>query len=244
MIAPVEACTPIHEPHASGRRLPTRRELNAHPARKLIHRGRSLAQGDIWLVPWPTGPLAVKDIGSRPLWWRRLAGRRALAHEARILKRLQGMAGVPRYFGMIDRDALAMEWMEGGRLPHRRHNDLTVEFFTRLKAIVREMHQRGVAHGDLRRKNILAGPDGRPCILDYTTSACVHTGLIRPLKRLIFRHMVLVDWFNILKIQSGYRPESLTPDEKRLLERPPLLLRLGRWIRQNIYRPFKRLRER
>lgn len=216
-----------------------RRELERNPSRRMIHRGRSMAQGDIWVVDSPEGPLAIKDISRQPWLWRALIGRRSLDREDRMLRRLQGLPGIPRYGGRIDADALCMEFLKADRLPHRKDSALTLDFFAQLKDTVHKMHQRGVAHGDLRRKNILVCENQKPYLIDFTTGVFLHTG-IRPVKRVMFRLISHVDTINILKIQRGYFPRSLTLAELRLMDRQPLLLQAGQFLRKRLYRPIKR----
>lgn len=206
----------------------------------MLHRGRSMAQGDIWLVDRPEGTLVIKDISRQPWIWRILLGRRSLDREDRMLRRLQSLPGIPKYFGRIDADAICMEYLQADRLPHRKDSTLNLAFFEQLKSTVKKMHERGVAHGDLRRKNILVCENQRPYIIDFTTAVFLHTG-IRPAKRVMYGLVSHVDKINILKIQKGYFPHSLTLAELRLMDRQPRLLQAGQFIRKRIYRPFKRL---
>ncbi len=159
-----------------------------------------------------------------------------LRREWARLERLQGIAGIPHLLGWVDEEAFAMEWITGERLPHLRHNYLEPVFFDRLAQLVADMHSRGVSHGDLRRKNILVDREQRPYLIDFATAMVARPG--RRGRRL-FDHLCEVDWLTVLKLKEYYVPEKLTEDEQRRLEDQPLILRMGRFVRKKIYRPFK-----
>ncbi len=66
---------------------------------------------------------------------------------------------------------LKMEWLEGETLSEyiekNRHNRKTmVEMATKFKALVEELHNRGISHGDLHDQNIMV-VDGELKVIDY-----------------------------------------------------------------------------
>jgi predicted Ser/Thr protein kinase len=203
-----------------------------------LHRGRSIAQPTIYLLRCNDTEFVLKDTMPCPRLVRWTFGRWVIQHEYRVCRRLGDIEGVPHVYGLLDDYAMVMERLEAERLPPLKGHSLTPEFFARLKRLVAAMHARGVAHGDLRRKNVLIGADGAPCIIDFATAFSLKS-LKNPLARLLFRHYCRVDDITILKIQKRYLPASLTEQEEARLAATPLYLRAGRLLRKKVYRPLK-----
>jgi len=199
------------------------------------HEGRSLGQADVCAYEIEGRRFVVKDFRPRPWLIRRGWGRWVLRREWNRLERLQGIVGIPRLLGWVDGDAFAMEWIVGERLPHSRHGVLEPPFFERLERLVAEMHARGVAHGDLRRKNVLADRDQRPYLIDFATAHLTGANFLR---RRLFERICRIDRLKIIELKADYCPNALTEDERRSLEDRPLSLRLGHFARKKLYRPF------
>ncbi len=145
---------------------------------------------------WPTLPdirlvhcrglcAVVKDWSSRGALRRFLQGRFMLAREEHFLSRLRGLPGIPRCFGRPDADSLAIEFLDGRPVSVVHPHEYPIGYWDRLDALVRAIHERGVAHGDLDQEdNILVLSDGSPALIDFgnaiTQSRC------SPLHRLLF----------------------------------------------------------
>jgi serine/threonine protein kinase len=121
--------------------------------------------------------VVVKDFGAdaRPL--RRLLGRALLRRELRAYRALVGHPAVPRVIASLDDCALVLEYRPGILLSRSLKGQLPGDFVERLREAIELMHQRGVAHLDLRhRSNILAGEDGRPVLIDFASAICFRPG--------------------------------------------------------------------
>ena len=208
-----------------------------------FHPARSSGQADVYYLLPPYDGWVLKDFSKRPLWMRVLMHRRILAREVRVLSALARMAGVPRLAGRVGADAIVMERLRAGRLPHWSTGVPSVEAFARIRAMVGEMHRRGWTHGDLRRKNILIDPEERPYLIDFATAFHAGPGA-GPLRRWIFRKLERVDLITLARIKRTYRPNNLTDEERALLDDQPLTLRLGRWLKRRVYRPLRVWRKR
>lgn len=206
-----------------------------------LHVGRSVAQANIDLIEVEGRRYVIKDFGGHHPFIQKLWGERIIAREWRVYKRLEGIDGVPRVLLKLDASAFIMEQVNGDRIPHRKESNLTPEFFKRLKRLVGEMHKRGITHGDLRRKNILVGPDSKPHLIDFAGAYCMKMSGFPGIRAAIFRRLKKVDELTILRIQSYMMPDSLTEKELRRLENIPWYLRLGRFFKKKIYRPFKHM---
>ena len=91
--------------------------------------------------------------------------------EVLLLGQLQGVEGVPLLHGAWGATGLLHEYVPGHVLRHKER--MPVLFFERLERLVLDVHARGVACGDLsRRDNILVREDGAPCLFDFQIGWC------------------------------------------------------------------------
>lgn len=218
--------------------LPFTRENVGRYIEAELHRGRSSAQPSIYLLRSNDEEYVLKDAMRCPPLIRWTFGRWVIQHEYRVYRRLRGIRGIPRVYGLLDDYALIMERLEARELPHLKENFLTPEFFARLKNLLSELHARGIAHGDLRRKNVLVNRDLEPCIIDFATAFSLK-GSAWWGARLLFRHYCKVDDITVLKMQKHYFRESLTREEEQRLAATPFYLRTGRFLKKKVYRPLK-----
>ncbi len=126
------------------------------------------ANPDVLVVRRQGEPLVVKDWGRRSAWVRALVAPWLARHEAAMLVRADGIAGVPRLRARIGRLALAMEYVEGRSLNRHAHGSaLPPTFFADLESILVQLAERGVAYLDLRSPtNVLITPNGTPALVD------------------------------------------------------------------------------
>ena len=156
--------------------------------KRCIHPGRSIAQCDIWEIEIDNRRYLLKDYGARHFLLRKTWGKYIIAKEIRIYQKLQGIVGIPRLVASVDDCGFVMEYLDATRLPKRKHNNLTPQFFKRLAELVDTVHQRNIAHGDLRRKNILVDTHMRPYLIDFATAFALQ-GNGNFVSRRIFRHL-------------------------------------------------------
>lgn len=212
---------------------------------KPLKKSRTWFTPDVILLTAPAGERYVlKDFTRRPGWARRLWCRASVHRETRAYQHLHDLGGVPALVTRLSRDSFVMSFLDASPLPRRRFRDVVgLEFFVQLDELLRQMHGRGVAHGDLRRKNILIRPDAQPCLIDFETAFCRGAGKIRTQ---IFEGVARIDRLTVLKIKGRYFPDQLTDEERILLNEAPWHLRAGRFLRKRIYGPVspKRLKKR
>ena len=233
---------PVH------RSLAARADLLSLPEDELVRRGRllhaaaSVANADIYLLE-EAGTLAVlKTFRRRPWLVRVCFSRWTLVHEYGILRGLAGLPGIPAVWGRVGRDSFLMDYIQGaGPLRNRREVAASdapdASFLAHLRSLVAAMHARGVSHGDLRRLNVMQGPDNQPYLIDFATALSAH-GPLAPLRRLIVGAVAKSDLFALAKLVASYHPDLLTEAERHRLEYIPWHLRLGRFYRKRIYGPF------
>lgn len=171
--------------------------------------------------------LAIKQPKGRGLAWTlRAAG---LRHEYRAYRRLDGLAGFPRCHGLYPGDRLVLDFIPGTPL-REAGLDRDDPFFERLLSLIRTMHARGVAHGDLKRKaNLLVDAQGRPIILDFGTATLRKDGS-RPINHRLFELMRQTDLNAWIKLKYGGYTE-LSERDAALFRRTRIERWLGRWRR-------------
>ena len=182
--------------------------------------------------------------------WRSL-----LRREQAVYARLDGIAGIPRSFGLVGNDALALQFIAGPSL--REHEARLADrdaFFARLLTTVDAMHAAGVAHGDLKRKdNIIVGPGEQPYLIDFGI-AVRRSAASASFNRFVFERLVQMDLNAWVKLKYGRRidasaePDVLSADDAALY-RPLLIERIARavrvpWQTLTLRRPRQRWRAR
>lgn len=218
--------------------------------------GRELGSGyqaSAHLYATSAGDVVVKTPHRRgPLrgLWRSL-----LKREHAVYARLDGIPGIPRSFGLVRDECLAIEFVAGPSL--REHEGRITDreaFFAKLLATVQAMHAAGVAHGDLKRKdNIIVGPGERPYLIDFgiATRRSARSALFN---RTVFEPLMQMDLNAWVKLKYGRRidtqaePNVLSPEDAARY-RPLLLERLARavrvpWQTITLRRPRQRWRAR
>ena len=207
------------------RRLPRRADLDGAGV-ETIHVGRPV-KARLLRLDLGEGPMVVKDFGHGS-WWVRLIGRLQIWTEQRAYRRLDGVQGIPRFFGRIDPYALAIEYIDGiplGTSPDRTHDGAAR--FKRLSRVVSEIHARGVVHWDLRAlRNVLIRPDGSIFVVDLAGAMSLRPGGF--LHGLLFRLLRLTDQSALLKWKWMLGAGELTTEESEFVERHRRLRRL--WI--------------
>jgi len=189
---------------------------------------RGWAKADIKKLSLNGLPAVLKDFSEKNVFVRML-GRFQMRREVRALERLDGIAGVPSYFGKQAPCGLLLEPMKGAPINQwrGRSQEQLVSMFQRLSELVAAIHARGVVHLDLRKyDNILVADEGAPSIIDFNASLCFRPGGL--VARLFFPMFSAVDRAGLLKWKEQFCPTAMTGDEIRLLRRMTRLRRL--WI--------------
>ena len=186
---------------------------------------RSLAQGENILAVSNQGTilhyqrdgldLIVKSAMGRGLV--RKARARTLIREHQAYLRMDGLAGVPRCYGMIDGHYLVIEFIHG--VSYREATWANRDrWFKEFLAVLRSIHQRGVSHGDLKSKsNIMVTADEKPCVIDFGT-AFVNKPGFHPVNNWLFKHGRRMDINAWVKHKYHGRYENIAGEDLELLD--------------------------
>ncbi len=191
------------------------------------------------------GALAVLKMGRQmpfmtiPMRW---LGEWLTRREVQIYAKLQGTPGIPRLIGMLSTAAGFLHEFVPGH-PLGRDERVSDTFFDELFGLLRHLHQRDIAYVDLnKRQNVLVGDDGRPYLIDFQISLDWPPRGWRGLPpfRWLLARFQHEDVYHSLKHKRRLRPDLLTDEEKRTVERISIWIRLHRVVA----RPFTNVRRR
>jgi len=185
-----------------------------------LHRIAGGTRPDLRVVEWNGKRIAVKDFHNSSPAFREIVGRILVRREHGALLKLVGVRGVPTVIGRIDAYALAMEYIAHDDIAAMGLNAYDDDFYEQLKCSVDRIHERGVAHCDLRTYgNVLAGKDGIPYIVDF--AACVYKGKgINPFTYWLFKQFVRADNNAVFRVKRRFSPGRLTEAEHQELAKP------------------------
>lgn len=178
--------------------------------------------------------LVVKAaMGHAPL---RVLRQRTLLREYEAYRRMEGLPGVPRCHGLVAGRYLVLEFIEG--TPYREAEWVDRErWFAEFLEILRGIHGRGVAHGDLKSKsNILVTAEGHPCVIDFGT-AFVHRPGFHPVNNRLFAHARRMDLNAYVKHKYHGRYEDVRGEDLQLLD----YSRIEYWVRRLSGRPVDQI---
>ena len=210
-------------------------------------------QASVRLYETSAGAIVVKQPhGGGPLagLWRAL-----LRREQAVYSRLRGIAGIPRSFGLVGGECLALEYIPGPSLrEHEPHVANREAFFAKLRETVDAMHAAGVAHGDLKRKaNIVVAAGEQPYLIDFGI-ALRRSATSAVWNRLVFARLVQMDRNAWVKLKYGRRIDpaaepGVLSAEDAAIYRPLWLERAARavrvpWQAITLRRPRQRWRAR
>lgn len=181
-----------------------------------------------------------QSIGGLPMRW---LGRLLGSRERKFLQRLAGIEGIPADLGevtvagRVQTSVVAREFIPGEILSAAKA--LPVDFFERLRHLLKAVHRQGVAYVDLHKpENVLVSEDGRPYLFDFQISYAVPRGLVGKLPPLRWWLHCLQrsDDYHLLKheLQSG-----AGDTRERLEEARPWWIKLHRLVAVP-FRTFRR----
>jgi len=183
-----------------------------------VLRASSSTRPILWRIEENGRQAVVKDFSVNGFLFRNVIGRFLIWREEKAYRRLRGLKGVPIFYRVIDGLALVVEEIPGRSIEGlEKEERLQVDFFRELRFLVEDIHQRGLAHCDLKRApNVMVGPHKRPVIVDWSSSISEREFRLFPLN-LVYRRFISDDLNGITKLQLRHCPDSVSPEERKML---------------------------
>jgi RIO-like serine/threonine protein kinase len=172
--------------------------------------------------------LCVERDTTAAAWWIRWLARRLARREARALRALARVPGVPRVEAW-DGTRLRRTWITAE--PMHRCPPGSPLYFRDALRLLRRLHAAGVVHNDLAKEpNWLVTPEGRAALVDFQLA-------MRPRHRgTLFRALAYDDLRHMLKHKRTYFPAQLTARQRAILQRRSVLSALWAHTGKPLYR--------
>lgn len=184
----------------------------------------SLAEGENIIAVSNQGTILLQQEGDRKLIVKTAMGKglvlkarqKTLRREFAAYQRLEGLAGVPECYGLLDNRYLVIEYIEG--TPYRQAVWADRDaWFVEFLEILRGIHARGVSHGDLKSKgNIMVTVDQKPCVIDFGTAFVRKPGF-HPINNRLFEYGARLDMNAWVKHKYHGRYADASEEDRALL---------------------------
>lgn len=160
-------------------------------------------------------PAVLKDFRTKNVVTRRVLAPAMVRREFDILRRLEGIPGIPKAYAVIERTAIVTAFIDGRHIGKFKPGQLPDAAYRQLVETVAAMHARDVVHLDLRqKKNILIAD--RPYLIDFANA--MHIGRASPLRPFLAR-LKRVDESGLLKFKARTWPHLLTDADREFLRK-------------------------
>jgi len=178
------------------------------------------------------GHIVVRRDVAAARWWARLFARRAAAREARALRRLVGLDGVPALLAWDGRELLR-SYIAGAPMQQAQPRDRI--YYRQALRLLAQLHRHGIVHNDLAKEpNWLVRADGRPALVDFQIA------WTRGRRGRLFRLLAREDLRHLLKHKRTYCAEALSARQRAILDTPAAHSRLWRATGKRLYKLIAR----
>lgn len=197
---------------------------------KVYRRGGG-SRPDVMLIEVAGLKAVLKDHGACDPLFARVLGPLLTAREARALARLRSMRGVPEVLKRPDSKSLLLEYLQVSQLSDEQNQKTNWKaFFERLQLLLTDMHERGVAHCDLRSPfNTLIDNNSDPVIVDFVASVTRGQPWNLP-ANWIFRRFVEADKAALIKLKKAVAPELISDLEYKRFTNHSKFEQFARWL--------------
>ena len=189
-------------------------------------------QGYVYLYKDKDRRLIIKA----PMGWGlgRLIRRAMLRNEYRVYSRLSGVPGLPHCYGLLDGCYLVLEFIDGIPIRNAKITDRQV-FFEALLKLIKKLHEAGVAHTDLKKKDNLLVVEGQtPCVIDFGVAVIRKPGFA-PLNRYLYNLSRKFDFNAWVKLKYDGKYENMIDEDREYFNRT-VIEKVSRWIKDTYLR--------
>lgn len=157
--------------------------------------------------------------------------RQMIINEYKVYCKLSGMKGIPVCHGLVRNTYLVLEFVDG--IPIK---DASIEdrkyFCTVLLRLIKEMHQAGVAHGDLKKKDNILVANGRiPILLDFGVAVVWKSGLA-PVNHFLYNLFRKFDFNAYIKVKYRKNIDRISDEDRPYYQRT-LIEKAAGWIKRS-----------
>jgi len=171
-----------------------------------------------------------------PMAW---LGKNLCNYETENLRRLQGIAQVPKLLSTYGNTGFIYEYIEGCSLDESKN--LPDDFFDHLLELLNRIHSLGIAYLDMnKRGNIIVGEDGRAFLIDFQIALYMNKNpsFGKSFAQYFWNCSKKADLYHLFKHKRKLKPQLLNPEEKNISHSKNKLISLHR----SLTRPFRKLR--
>ena len=141
------------------------------------------------------------------------------------------MQGIPVCHGLLKNTYLVLEFVDGEPIKDACLDDRTF-FCNVLLRLIKEMHQAGVAHGDLKKKDNILVVNGRnPVLLDFGVAIIKKSGL-SPLNNFLYKLFKKFDYNAYIKVKYQKRWDRISDEDRQYYQRT-LVEKVSGWIKRS-----------
>lgn len=183
---------------------------------ELMHQGK-WANANVYRFSKSGRDLVRKGFCFRPFLVRWSIGAFLTRREAKALRRLSGVPGIPHEIKQCCAYCLRYRYMDGETLGQvsNQKKKLPESYFLEAEKLLVEMHSRKIAHLDLRRgDNWIVRADGKPGIIDFQSATRI---VLLPKK--LQQKLYAIDYSGLYKFWSRLCEEPLDPERQAVLGR-------------------------
>lgn len=187
--------------------------------------------GSVYLFEKNTSKFVIKAVhGNAGLHWLR---HHQLKNEYQAYQKLEGLQGVPKCYGILDGRYLVLEHVNGVSLRNATVSDAE-NYYTRYLQLIKDIHARGVAHGDMKRKENLLVVNARdPCVIDFGVAIIRKDGF-HPINHFLFNFARQMDFNAWAKHKYRGNYSGMSEQDRQYVKRT-LIERVSRQLKRVLY---------
>lgn len=160
-----------------------------------------------------------------------------IEREIAALKRLKAHPSIPLFLGNYGKFGLVMELIEGQVLKKSLLRNKP-RLMNQLDTYIKDMHELGVTHNDIRMRNLLIDSNGTLHIIDFT-SAVIKPKYSYSLLTLLYHLTKFSDQVKVVRFKKQFHHQSLNSNDTKLIKFISPLKFLSMFWKKIVYERLK-----